>query len=276
MSDIEELAKRIAELEAELEVTERLYQERDRLLRSIPPCDQHGSGCVPAAIEWVEAQQRARVPDVDALAAFIRKVDGSHRMGAGVLAERICDWWVSDAVAVSPAPKAQEREQNQNALIRGAAQEAEPRVKHTCNMGVGCEEYGICYAMAHGEPDRCGREQAPQPAEVVADDAYSLAHEIWATAQLGPHDSIADAVDRIAALLARAQLTAAGGREDVDWPQQVFELCNFLAGHGWTMTKATHEAWMLSTGDANKYPNPLDALARMALAATQPAKESDQ
>lgn len=24
-----------------------------------------------------------------------------------------------------------------------------------CTMGVGCEEYGVCYAEAHGEPDRC-------------------------------------------------------------------------------------------------------------------------
>lgn len=26
-----------------------------------------------------------------------------------------------------------------------------------CNMGVGCDEYGVCYADAHGEPERCGR-----------------------------------------------------------------------------------------------------------------------
>lgn len=23
-------------------------------------------------------------------------------------------------------------------------------------MGMGCDEYGVCYAAAHGEPDRCG------------------------------------------------------------------------------------------------------------------------
>lgn len=43
-------------------------------------------------------------------------------------------------------------------LLRGRAQEEEPRVRHTCNMGVGCEEYGVCYAAAHGEPERCGRQ----------------------------------------------------------------------------------------------------------------------
>ncbi len=24
-----------------------------------------------------------------------------------------------------------------------------------CTMGVGCNEYGICYADAHGQPDFC-------------------------------------------------------------------------------------------------------------------------
>ncbi len=62
-----------------------------------------------AELEAQAAQQRTGVPDVDALAAFIRKVDGSHRMGAGALAERICDWWSFDAVAVAPTPKAQQQ-----------------------------------------------------------------------------------------------------------------------------------------------------------------------
>lgn len=26
-----------------------------------------------------------------------------------------------------------------------------------CSLGVGCDEYGVCYADAHGEPDRCPR-----------------------------------------------------------------------------------------------------------------------
>lgn len=38
------------------------------------------------------AQQAPSVPDVDALAQFIREVDGSHQLGAGVLAERIAEW----------------------------------------------------------------------------------------------------------------------------------------------------------------------------------------
>lgn len=48
------------------------------------------------------------------------------------------------------------RDMDHRALFRGRAQDEEPRVRHTCNMGVGCEEAGVCYAAAHGEPDRCG------------------------------------------------------------------------------------------------------------------------
>lgn len=26
-----------------------------------------------------------------------------------------------------------------------------------CTMGVGCDEAGVCYAAAHGQPERCPR-----------------------------------------------------------------------------------------------------------------------
>lgn len=32
-----------------------------------------------------------------------------------------------------------------------------------CTMGVGCDEYGVCYAEAHGEPERCPLNQPEQP-----------------------------------------------------------------------------------------------------------------
>lgn len=32
-----------------------------------------------------------------------------------------------------------------------------------CTMGVGCQETGICYAAAHGEPDRCDAEDEAWP-----------------------------------------------------------------------------------------------------------------
>lgn len=44
------------------------------------------------------------------------------------------------------------------ALFRGRAQNEEPRVR-TCNMGTGCEEYGVRYAAAHGKPEECPCEQ---------------------------------------------------------------------------------------------------------------------
>jgi hypothetical protein len=36
---------------------------------------------------------------------------------------------------------------------------ATQRVYDVCSMGVGCEAAGVCYADAHGEPDRCPRSR---------------------------------------------------------------------------------------------------------------------
>ena len=44
------------------------------------------------------------VPDIDALAQFIREVDGNHRMEAGALAEKICEWLETIAYAGSNLP----------------------------------------------------------------------------------------------------------------------------------------------------------------------------
>lgn len=52
--------QRIRELEEELAVADKLLAERNRLLDAIPPCPIHGGGCVPHAIEWVEAQLIAK------------------------------------------------------------------------------------------------------------------------------------------------------------------------------------------------------------------------
>lgn len=40
----------------------------------------------------VQKRLAPRVPDVDALAQFIREVDGSHKLGAAALAEKIVGW----------------------------------------------------------------------------------------------------------------------------------------------------------------------------------------
>ena len=47
---------RIAELEKELDVTESLLNERQRILDAIPECEAHGK-CVPHALDWVEMKK---------------------------------------------------------------------------------------------------------------------------------------------------------------------------------------------------------------------------
>ena len=42
-----------ADLKHELEVTDKLLAERQRVLDAIPECPSHGK-CVPHAIEWIE------------------------------------------------------------------------------------------------------------------------------------------------------------------------------------------------------------------------------
>lgn len=32
------------------------------------------------------------------------------------------------------------------------------RTERICTLGVGCEQAGVCYAAAHGQPDQCGVE----------------------------------------------------------------------------------------------------------------------
>ncbi len=50
-----DLLAQIAELRKELEITDRLLAERNRVLAEIPPCPLHGEQCVPHCIEWVTA-----------------------------------------------------------------------------------------------------------------------------------------------------------------------------------------------------------------------------
>lgn len=50
IKDIEEY---VSDLRKELEVTDNLLEERQRVLDTIPECKSHGS-CVPHAIEWIE------------------------------------------------------------------------------------------------------------------------------------------------------------------------------------------------------------------------------
>ncbi len=41
-------------LKEELDLTDRLLENREQVLRAIPECPIHGSGCVPYALEWIE------------------------------------------------------------------------------------------------------------------------------------------------------------------------------------------------------------------------------
>ena len=59
------------------------------LLRVGNPTDEE---CRLIRTGWDAAMRTKSAPDVDALAQFIREVDGKHQLGAGVLAERIVEW----------------------------------------------------------------------------------------------------------------------------------------------------------------------------------------
>lgn len=46
--------RRVAELEEELSVSDKLLRHREQLLNAIPDCPVHGQGCVSHALEWIE------------------------------------------------------------------------------------------------------------------------------------------------------------------------------------------------------------------------------
>jgi len=37
------------------------------------------------------------------------------------------------------------------------------QLRERCTMGVGCDEYGVCYADAHGQPEQCHRQASLAP-----------------------------------------------------------------------------------------------------------------
>lgn len=38
-----------------------------------------------------------------------------------------------------------------------------------CSMGVGCDEYGVCYAEAHGQPEKCPHAKKSVPCSHIAE-----------------------------------------------------------------------------------------------------------
>jgi len=61
-------------------------------------CDHLGMALRDSKVAGVAAG----VPDVDAMAQYIRQIDGDNTMGAGALAEKLCEW-----LAASPTPPAE-------------------------------------------------------------------------------------------------------------------------------------------------------------------------
>jgi hypothetical protein len=46
-------------LREQLDITDRLLENREQVFRAIPECPIHGSGCVPHALEWIERANAA-------------------------------------------------------------------------------------------------------------------------------------------------------------------------------------------------------------------------
>lgn len=74
----------------------------------------------------------------------------------------------------------------------------------TCTMGVGCDEVGVCYAAAHGEPERCGRETARLHARERASDIFEISVFLAAAHEEGRKSGFAEGMKR-AAEIARRQ-----------------------------------------------------------------------
>lgn len=49
--------------------------------------------------------------------------------------------------------------------------------KTSCTMGVGCDEYGVCYAAAHGRPDMCPRD--PYPGQAPCPACFESSGYVW-------------------------------------------------------------------------------------------------
>ena len=57
---VSEFIAQIRELQEELDVTDKLLKERDKVMEAIPPCPWHGHQCVPHALLWIEKQKPAK------------------------------------------------------------------------------------------------------------------------------------------------------------------------------------------------------------------------
>jgi len=76
-AEIYRLEKRIEYLEKELKITDKILIERERVLKAIPECPDHGE-CVPHALNWIEKaksvmQTQPRVQNALNVAKIITK-----------------------------------------------------------------------------------------------------------------------------------------------------------------------------------------------------------
>ena len=76
-----------------------------------------------------------------------------------------------------------------------------------CTMGVGCDEYGVCYADAHGQPWQCPHYVAPTSAEI----AKALSDVLDTSGARGSYHAMKymDAVAAAEAILAKIEGGAA-------------------------------------------------------------------
>lgn len=97
------------ELEADVERAIAAIAQPAPSVPTVAAAAAMGAKCGPAlegerlAVEDNFVQPAPSVPDVDALAQFIREIDGAHRFGAGALAERIVEW-LAAAPEAKPCP----------------------------------------------------------------------------------------------------------------------------------------------------------------------------
>jgi hypothetical protein len=69
----------IAELEQEIRISEKIIEERNRLLNDCPPCPVHGEGCVPHAREWLQ-ELKNKPADATWVAMFARRCEVEQLM----------------------------------------------------------------------------------------------------------------------------------------------------------------------------------------------------
>lgn len=41
-----------------------------------------------------------------------------------------------------------------------------------CTLGVGCEQYGVCFAAANNQPDQCGWIEIPEEAPPLTPETF--------------------------------------------------------------------------------------------------------